>query len=80
MTRETCQVVRKGTRCGSMAFNLYKEKIDQGFLCDTCYWRDLSLSLIYQLQELRDSAVEHLSDFQEEKSLQKLRYEAEGES
>ena len=27
-------------QCGSYAFNLYKEDIDQGDLCDHHYWQD----------------------------------------
>jgi hypothetical protein len=27
------------TECGSYAFNLYKEGIDQGDLCDVHYWK-----------------------------------------
>jgi hypothetical protein len=30
----------KGHRCGSYAFNLYKEQIDQGDRCDHHYWKD----------------------------------------
>ena len=29
-----------GYRCGSYAFNLYKEKIDQGDRCDRHYWQE----------------------------------------
>jgi hypothetical protein len=27
-------------KCGSYAFNLYKEGVDQGGLCDVHYWQD----------------------------------------
>jgi hypothetical protein len=32
-----------GYRCGSYAFNLYKEKIDQGDRCDRHYWQDQAM-------------------------------------
>jgi len=28
-----------GFGCGSYAFNLHKEGIDQGDFCDVCFWR-----------------------------------------
>jgi hypothetical protein len=37
---ERCKHIRKdGFRCGSYAFNLYKDDIDQGDLCDVHYWQ-----------------------------------------
>ena len=30
-------------KCGSYAFNLYKEKIDQGDYCDHHYWQDQAI-------------------------------------
>jgi hypothetical protein len=30
-------------RCGSYAFNLYKDDIDQGELCDVHYWQERAL-------------------------------------
>ena len=36
-----CKHVRQdGFNCGSYAFNLYKDDIDQGDLCDVHYWQD----------------------------------------
>ena len=32
--------MNKCVKCGSYAFNLYKEDIDQGDLCDVHYWQD----------------------------------------
>ena len=32
-----------GYRCGSYAFNLYKEKIEQGDRCDRHYWQDQAM-------------------------------------
>ena len=29
--------------CGSYAFNLYKENIEQGDLCDVHYWQDQAM-------------------------------------
>ncbi len=38
---ERCKHVEKnGFNCGSYAFNLYKEDIDQGSYCDRHYWQD----------------------------------------
>ena len=35
-----CKHVRQdGVNCGSYAFNLYKDDIDQGDLCDVHYWQ-----------------------------------------
>jgi hypothetical protein len=35
-----CKYVRQdGFNCGSYAFNLYKDDIDQGDLCDVHYWQ-----------------------------------------
>jgi hypothetical protein len=38
---EQCKFTNaKGYRCGSYAFNLYTEQIDQGDRCDHHYWQD----------------------------------------
>ena len=38
---EQCKFTNaKGYRCGSYAFNMYKEQIDQGDRCDHHYWQD----------------------------------------
>ena len=37
---ERCKHIGKdGFRCGSHAFNLYKDDIEQGDLCDVHYWQ-----------------------------------------
>jgi hypothetical protein len=37
---ERCKHIGKdGYRCGSYAFNLYKDDIDQGELCDVHFWQ-----------------------------------------
>ena len=37
---ERCKHIEKdGYRCGSYAFNLHKDDIDQGELCDVHYWQ-----------------------------------------
>jgi len=37
---ERCKHIKKdGYKCGSYAFNLYKDDIDQGELCDVHYWQ-----------------------------------------
>ena len=38
---ERCKHIQKnGSRCGSYAFNLYKDDINQGDLCDVHYWQE----------------------------------------
>lgn len=34
-----CKHRQDGFNCGSYAFNLYKDDIDQGDLCDVHYWQ-----------------------------------------
>jgi hypothetical protein len=42
---ERCKHVEKnGFNCGSYAFNLYKDGIDQGNLCDVHYWQAKALA------------------------------------
>jgi hypothetical protein len=38
MTR--CTFKQGNYNCGSYAFNLYKEDVDQGSYCDRHYWQD----------------------------------------
>jgi hypothetical protein len=38
-------------RCGSHAFNLYKDDIDQGDLCDVHYWQKRALEAEAKLKE-----------------------------
>jgi len=39
-----CKHEKNGYRCGSYAFNLYKEGIDQGELCDVHYWQNKAMN------------------------------------
>ena len=41
MTR--CKFKQGEFNCGSYAFNLYKEDIDQGDYCDHHYWQDQAM-------------------------------------
>ena len=41
MTR--CKFKQGEFNCGSYAFNLYKEDIDQGDYCDRHYWQDQAI-------------------------------------
>ena len=41
MTR--CKFKQGNFNCGSYAFNLYKEDIDQGDYCDHHYWQDQAM-------------------------------------
>jgi hypothetical protein len=50
---EQCKFTNaKGYRCGSYAFNLYKEQIDQGDRCDHHYWQERAM----EAEALVDSA------------------------
>jgi len=35
-----------GFGCGSYAFNLHKEGVEQGGFCDVCFWRECALKLL----------------------------------
>jgi len=39
MTKRCKHVRQDGCNCGSYAFNLYMDDIDQGDLCDVHYWQ-----------------------------------------
>jgi hypothetical protein len=39
MNKKCKHVKQDGFNCGSYAFNLYKDDIDQGDLCDVHYWQ-----------------------------------------
>ena len=39
MNKRCKHVKQDGFNCGSYAFNLYKDDIDQGELCDVHYWQ-----------------------------------------
>jgi hypothetical protein len=41
----------KGYRCGSYAFNLYKENIEQGNYCDRHYWQERAMEAAAQERE-----------------------------
>lgn len=53
MTR--CTFKQGNYNCGSYAFNLYKEDIDQGSYCDRHYWQD-------QAQKARADEREAIQD------------------
>jgi hypothetical protein len=40
MIKRCKHVEQNGFNCGSYAFNLYKDDIDQGGLCDVHYWQE----------------------------------------
>lgn len=40
---ERCKFKQGNFNCGSYAFNLYKENIDQGDFCDHHYWQDQAM-------------------------------------
>jgi hypothetical protein len=39
----SCKFKKGEFNCGSYAFNLYKEDIDQGNYCDHHYWQDQAM-------------------------------------
>lgn len=39
MNKRCKHIGKDGFRCGSHAFNLYKDDIEQGDLCDVHYWQ-----------------------------------------
>lgn len=40
--------------CGSMAFNLHQDDIDQGALCDVHYWESIAHRFEMEAERLRD--------------------------
>ena len=51
---ERCKHIGKdGHRCGSYAFNLYKDDVEQGDLCDVHYWQTKA-----QRKPLTDEEIE----------------------
>lgn len=48
---ERCKFKQGKFNCGSYAFNLYKENIDQGDYCDHHYWQDQAMKAITALRE-----------------------------
>jgi len=51
----------KQCKCGSYAFNLYKEDIDQGDLCDVHYWKEKALAQ----PEQEPVAIVHRNEYNE---------------
>jgi hypothetical protein len=43
MTERCKHIGKDGYRCGSHAFNLYKDDINQNELCDVHYWQERAL-------------------------------------
>ena len=46
-----CKFKEGKWNCGSYAFNLYKNDIDQGNLCDVHYWQDQAMKAAAQERE-----------------------------
>ena len=46
--------------CGSHAFNLYKENIEQGDYCDQHYWEDQAMKAAAQEREKCAKFVDHI--------------------
>lgn len=45
--------VGPGRNCGSFAFNLHKDEIDQGDLCDVHYWEQQCQAQATEIERLR---------------------------
>ena len=60
MTR--CTFKQGNYNCGSYAFNLYKEDIDQGSYCDRHYWQDQAQKSRADEREACAKLVEGLFD------------------
>jgi hypothetical protein len=58
MTR--CTFKQGQYNCGSFAFNLYKEDIDQGKYCDHHYWQDRAMKARADEREACERAIEEL--------------------
>ena len=48
--------------CGSYAFNLYKEDIDQGDYCDRHYWQDQAMKARADERELCAKVCDHKAE------------------
>jgi hypothetical protein len=48
---ERCTFKQGRFNCGSYAFNLYKENIEQGDYCDHHYWQDQAMKAAAQERE-----------------------------
>ena len=46
--------------CGSFAFNLYKENIEQGDYCDRHYWQDRAVKAAEHEREACATFVDHI--------------------
>ena len=65
---ERCKHVEKnGFNCGSYAFNLYKDGIDQGNLCDVHYW---------QAKALRENAMREVQRLGQEIEQEPVAYKS----
>ena len=75
---ERCKHVEKDGfhRCGSYAFNLYKDDIDQGELCDVHYWQERALEAEALAKE---KALQALHSENERLGLYKDAYQPEQE-
>ena len=61
---ERCTFKQGLFNCGSYAFNLYKENIEQGDYCDQHYWEDRAMKAAAQERE----ACAKVCDAMEEKA------------
>jgi hypothetical protein len=58
MKPQRCEYKRGAYKCGSFAFNLRHESIDQGKTCDKCYWETRALAAEAVLDERYRSKAE----------------------
>ena len=59
---ERCTFKQGLFNCGSYAFNLYKEDIEQGDYCDHHYWQDQAMKAAAQEREECAKVADTISD------------------
>jgi hypothetical protein len=68
---EPCKFTNaNGYRCGSYAFNLYKEQIDQGDRCDHHYWREQAMKAVAHERDAIMKSIEELRPVEDNPLLQ----------
>ena len=65
MTEKRCVFKCGAWNCGSYQFNLYKDEIDQGLLCDVHYWQTKAQRPWVELtdEEMSDIVADIDTDF-----------------
>ena len=66
-----CKSTHSGDFCGSYTFSLHKEGIDQGDLCDSCFWRRLASDLQSQQNKVDQAVGDFLLKTKEEMDIKR---------